>query len=77
MKFSADRTTVGTNWGKGPVQIEPVEATIDLSKVLKGMDKIKVFALNPNGTKKTEVPITDSKIKLSNDYGTMWYLITR
>jgi hypothetical protein len=77
MKFSDDRRTVGTNWGKGPVQIETVEGTIDLSKLLKETNKVKIFALNPNGTKKTEVPVTNSKIELSSKYGTMWYLITR
>jgi len=32
---------------------------------------------NPDGTKKTEVPITNGKIKLSPKYETMWYLITK
>jgi hypothetical protein len=77
MKFSEDRRTVGTNWGKGPVRIETIEGTIDLAKILKETDKIKVFALNTDGTKKTEVSITNGKIELSAKYGTMWYLITK
>jgi hypothetical protein len=77
MKFSDDRRTVGTNWGKGPVRIETVEGIIDLTKILKYLDNVKVFALNPNGTKKTEVPITDGKIKLSAKYATMWYLVEK
>jgi hypothetical protein len=77
MKFSADRKTVGTNWGTDPVRIETVEGTIDLSKILKDMGKIKTFVLNSNGTKKTEVPITNGKIELLSKYETMWYLITK
>jgi hypothetical protein len=77
MRFSTDRQTVGTNWGTGPVQIEPVEGTVDLAKILKDMDKIKVFALNPDGTKKNEVPVVAGKIEMATKYGTMWYLITK
>jgi hypothetical protein len=77
MQFSADRRTVGKKWGKGPVQIEMVEGTIDLAKILKETGAVKVFALNPDGTKKTEVPVAAGKIELSAKYGTMWYLITK
>jgi hypothetical protein len=80
MQFSADRRTVGKNWGKEPVRIEPVEGIIDTSKLFEGPYKEadrKCFALNPDGTKKTEVPIATGKIELSAKYGTMWYLITK
>ena len=30
MKWNEDRTTVGTQWGKGPTQIEPINATLQL-----------------------------------------------
>jgi len=77
MQFSADRQTVGRNWGTGPVRIETVEGTIDLAKILKETGAIKVFALNPDGTKKIEVPVVAGKIEMSAKYGTMWYLTTK
>jgi hypothetical protein len=80
MQFSADRRTVGKNWGKGPVRIEPVEGIIDTSKLFEGPYKEadrKCFALNPDGTKKTEVPIAAGKIEMAAKYGTMWYLIEK
>ena len=77
MKFSDDRRTVGTNWGKGPARIETVEGTIVLPTNLKKTGNQRCFALNPDGTKKTEVPIVAGKIELSAKYGTMWYLITK
>lgn len=77
MKFSPDRRTVGTNWGKGPVQIEPVEGVIDVNKIIGTTKDVKAYALKPDGTKKTEVVLTDGKLALSAKHETMWYLITR
>ncbi len=77
MKFSDNRRTVGTNWGKGPVRIETVEGTIVLPTNLKKTGNQRCFALNPDGTKKTEVPVAVGKIELSSKYETMWYLITK
>jgi hypothetical protein len=75
MIFSADRTTVGTNWGHAPVQIEPVLAKIKFT--FKGL---KCYALLPDGTIKTTVPTYVENgqmiIELSPTYQTMWYLVT-
>jgi hypothetical protein len=75
MIFSADRTTVGTNWGYAPVLIEPVRAKIKIP--FKG---IKCCALLPDGTIKTTVPIYlengQAIIELLPSYQTMWYLVT-
>ena len=75
MIFSADRTTVGTNWGYAPVLIEPVRAKIKIP--FKG---IKCYALLPDGTIKTTVPTYvengQTIIELSPTYQTMWYLVT-
>jgi hypothetical protein len=75
MIFSADRTTVGTNWGHAPVQIEPVRAKIKIP--FKGL---KCYALLPDGTIKTTVPTYAENgqtiIELSPTYQTMWYLVT-
>jgi hypothetical protein len=81
MEFSEDRRTVGLQWGKAPVQIEAVEGTLDLSKFFQGpYNKDAVWtccALNPDGTKKAEVPIKDNILELSAKYGTMWYVLTK
>ncbi len=75
MIFSADRTTVGTNWGYAPVQIEPVGATIKFS-----FQGLRCYALRPDGTIKCTVPTRiengQTIIELSPAYQTMWYLIT-
>ncbi len=75
MIFSADRTTVGTNWGYAPVLIEPVRAKIKIP--FKG---IKCYALLPDGTIKSTVPTYlengQTIIELLPSYQTMWYLVT-
>ncbi len=76
MKFSADRRTVGRNWGHAPVQIQPVEGRVTLPA-----GAWKCRALAPDGTPAAEVPVTkDEKgvpmLKLSPEFKTMWYLVT-
>lgn len=72
MKFSDDRRTVGRNWGGPPVRIETVTGTVALPT-----GQWKCQALGPDGMPKHEVPVSDGAIKLSPEYGTMWYLLTR
>ena len=77
MQFSADRRTVGRNWGTGPVLIEPVEGRVALPP-----GEWKCQALAPDGTPKGDVPVAkDDKgkpaVKLSPEHKTMWYLVTR
>jgi len=72
MKFSEDRQTVGRNWGEAPVQIETVTGTVTLPA-----GQWKCEALGPDGMPKCEVPLSDGVLKLSPEYGTMWYLLTR
>ncbi len=74
MIFSPDRTTVGTNWGGAPVQIEVVSAVIRFP--LKGL---KCYALAPDGTIKSTIPVTIENdrtvVEISPVYETMWYLL--
>ena len=76
MIFSDDRQTVGRNWGESPVQIEAVEAVLILPK-----GRWKCQALGPDGMPSGNVPATDRSgkglLRLSPQYGTMWYLLTR
>jgi hypothetical protein len=75
MKFSEDRRTVGTNWGSPPVQIEAVEGSLRLD------GRWICRALGPDGLPKHDVVVSteagQSLLKLSPEYGTMWYLLTR
>jgi len=74
MIFSADRTTVGTNWGTAPVQIESVSAIIKLP-----LTGLYCYALAPDGTIKSTVPTTivndETVVQISPAYETMWYLL--
>jgi len=80
MKFSADRRTVGTNWGHGPVRIEAITVEIPTPRHIR-KQPAKLFALGPDGVPTGEVPlIKGDKNKNSSDhweigpkYGTMWY----
>ncbi len=76
MKFAADRSTVGTNWGTAPVQIEPAVGWVVLPA---GVWKASV--LKPDGTVRAETPIEqrDGKpvIRLKVEHSSMWYLLTR
>jgi hypothetical protein len=79
MKFSADRRTVGTEWGKEPVMIQAMENTFTLPKSPTGAWKCQVLA--PDGTPSAEVKVEvdkdgDAKLTLSPQYKTMWYLLT-
>ena len=72
MQFSADRRTVGRNWGRAPVQIE----TVDGQVVLPEGEWIG-HALAPDGSMSQRVPIDGTVLKLSPQYKTMWYLLER
>ncbi len=76
MQFSEDRRTVGRNWGRAPVQIEPVEGRVVLPE-----GRWTCQALAPDGTPKQSVPVMyeDDRgmLELSPRYATMWYLLRR
>ncbi|HQI27481.1 MAG TPA: hypothetical protein PLT20_05290, partial [Sedimentisphaerales bacterium] len=76
MQFSADRRTVGRNWGTAPVQIEAVRGTVVLPE-----GKWTCHALAPDGKPKQQVTVTyeDGRgvLAMSPEYGTMWYLLDR
>ncbi len=75
MEFSQDRRTVGTNWGGPPVQIEAVQGTVELD------GRWKCQALGPDGVPKQDVAVFQkggkSRVGLSPEHKTMWYLLTR
>jgi hypothetical protein len=75
MKFSEDRRTVGANWGKAPVLIEPVEGEIGLPRIIDLKWTCK--ALKPDGTVAQTIECQGDTVKLKAEYGTMWYLVER
>ncbi len=74
MQFSADRRTVGRNWGEAPVQIEAVRGNLIMPE-----GKWICHALAPDGSPKQAVPISyeggRGTLTLSPEYRTMWYLL--
>ena len=76
MGFSPDRRTVGTKWGQPPAQIEAVTATVRLPPV-----PWQCYALKPDGSRGQSVPVMvaekQTTVRLSPQYGTMWYLLVR
>ncbi len=76
MIFSDDRQTVGRNWGESPVQIEAVEAVFILPE-----GRWKCQAIGADGMPSGNVPASDRSgkgvLRLSPQYKTMWYLLTR
>ena len=76
MQFSQDRRTVGRNWGRAPVQIEPVDGRLVLPE-----GRWTCHALAPDGATKRRVSIATvgdrTVLKLSPEYETMWYLLKR
>ena len=74
MGFSADRRTVGRDWGRAPVQIEAVTGQMRLTA-----DNWRCQALGPDGLPRMDVPIDRNRetVSLSPAFKTMWYLLTR
>ncbi|MCG8482717.1 MAG: carbohydrate binding domain-containing protein [Clostridia bacterium] len=75
MIFSANRNTIGKNWGHGPAHIETVDGTLSFKKFTK--DKWKCYALRPDGTINNEVAINNGQIQLDSQYKTIWYLLRK
>jgi Carbohydrate binding domain len=72
MQFSADRRTVGRNWGQAPVQIETVAGQLVLPE-----GQWTCHALAPDGSTRRRVPTDGNVLKLLPEYETMWYLLQR
>lgn len=76
MVFSKERRTVGRQWGRAPVLIEPVTGTVILSD-----DEWEGWSLNPNGKRKQKTSVVtqqgQTRLALSAAHETMWYLLER
>ena len=79
MKFSADRRTVGRDWGVAPVCIEPLTAAVTLPLAAGAWE---CRALRPDGTAGESAEVAASPdgrvaLRLDPKQRTMWYLLTR
>lgn len=76
MRFSADRRTVGTNWGTAPVRIEAVNGLLRLPP-----GRWRAQRLAPDGTGVGHVPTAYAQgygqLLLSPAFGTLWYHLAR
>jgi hypothetical protein len=74
--WNAARTTIGADWGHGPVLAEGVPC--DLS-VIGGFKNLHIWALDPKGKRKAQLTVlhdTNSfSARLSPSDGTIWYEI--
>ncbi|MGI6544385.1 MAG: hypothetical protein ACOX44_15325 [Limnochordia bacterium] len=70
-----NRTTIRGSWGSGPVMVEGVSAVIDLAVPA---DRVTVYALDNNGYRTVEVPVTantagNAGFSIGAEYKTLWY----
>jgi len=76
MGWNADHTSVGDQWGHGPVMAEGLEATITLKT---NAHHVTVYALDTTGKEKMEVPSKltngDLTFAIGPKYATIWYAI--
>jgi hypothetical protein len=76
MGWNADRTSVSTNWGKGPTVAEFVPATITLPG-----SGWKAHSLDGAGAPRSEIPVLAGNgktvVKLSPAAPSLWYLLSR
>jgi hypothetical protein len=76
MGWNADRTTVGTAWGKGPALAEAVPATVTLPGT-----GWKAQALDGAGAPKAEIPAeaagARTTVKVGGAQPSLWYLFSR
>lgn len=73
MNWNEDRTSVGSDWGRGPTLINPVQVEIQLPAGRKP----KVYALDGTGKRLQEVPVQQASdgnmLMLNGLYKTLWY----
>jgi hypothetical protein len=72
MRWNANRTSVGANWGSGPVVVQAVPATVTLPG-----GPWKVQALNASGNPQSQIAAATNSITLGAIHRSPWYLITK
>ena len=75
MQWNVSRTSVGRDWGTGPVQVNGIPATLEI-----GGRKLKAAALDGRGLPMGEVAVSPagdgSRIEIGPEHRTLWYALT-
>ncbi len=77
MVFSADRRSVGRQWGTGPVLIEPVQGHLVLPPGQWQVESLSSDGLRSHAIALTNLDQQGLEMTLSQAQGTMWYLLER
>jgi len=74
MGWNYDRTSVGSDWGKGPTHVEGIAAYVT---ILKDAGPVRVWALDETGARRAEVTVERAtgvvKFQIGPQYRTLWY----
>ncbi len=77
MGWNADRTSVGNQWGQGPVHIANVPAVVTIA----ASKATKIYALNSGGERTKELAVKKKndqvEFEISPAHQTVWYEITK
>ena len=71
MKYNADRSSVGRDWGAGPTLAEPVKFSIGMPGA-----NWRAFALDGHGQKSGALPMNGAVLQVSQPTS-LWYLLER
>lgn len=75
MGWNADRTSVGDQWGRGPVHVEGINLTVEMAAA----SGLRVWALDSTGQRTQEVPtrVVDGRLRfeVGPQFRTVWYEI--
>jgi hypothetical protein len=80
-KWNEARTSVGDQWGRAPVLIEPVRATITLTRaVAGGKGSATLIPLDGSGKPAASVPAEKRddgslRVRLGDGTATLWYIV--
>lgn len=69
----ATKSSVARNWGKAPVLVEGPAAKIEIP----GTGKLKAWALDERGQRRTEIPMTGNTLEIGPQHKTLWYEVER
>jgi hypothetical protein len=77
MGWNEAKNSIGTEWGAAPTIVEGIPVKVSLL----GLDKFKLFKLDPAGNKADEVNTLDKRrtqeLHIGAQHKTLWYLLTR
>jgi hypothetical protein len=75
-ELGESRITLGNRWGDAPVLCEGIEASIALPV---DMEKVRLFALDMSGDRKTSIPVRSRAgktiLEIGPEHKTLWYEI--